>query len=920
MEVSQTAMRALLVEDDYDDYILIRDMLSDIPDMSYELQWVKDFDAAVEAVSKVLLDVCLLDYRLGERSGLELLEKVKQEGCRIPVIILTGQGDRAVGLLAMQSGADDYLEKDRIDSSILDRSMRYAINRKQKEIELKKTNEGLEQRVQERTAQLAVADEALQAEVSLHRQAEEALERNGRHFLNVLDNSIAMMSLLDRDGIVVEISRTALDIAGLSSKDVLGKRFEECYWFAWSPDVQKRLKEAITGAALGEISRYHEIIRVGEGQYRTIDFMLAPICDHEGRVSFLVPSASDITERKRAEDTMKALEWLFVPEKTAPVAEAFYGDLTEIDKERLILDSVGKAVAEEALRESEERYRNVFENALLGILRTNIEGTSLQCNHALAKMLGYDSSEELHSSVSDIAGQLYRRPEDRGRLIAALLKNRTVLDFETEFRRKDGSAIWIAGSVRSIENKKGSITHLEGFINDISDRKKAEAALRESEEKFRTSIENMIDCFGIYSAICDEKGKITDFLVEYVNDAACASNRMTRDEQIGKRLLDLFPAHTITGLFEEYCKVVETGRPLLREEVLYEDYYGSRRMVRIFDIRAAKMGNGFIASWRDITERKQMEEELRQARDELEVHVQERTEELCKAIDALTSEIRERMNAEEAFRKSEIRYSSIVNAFDGYIYLCSPDYRIQFMNQSFLSWLGYDATGELCYKSLRNRDSICPWCVNEKVFRGETVRFEMHNTERDRYYYMVASPIKGSDGAIWKQGISIDITEQKLAEMNLRARESELAEKSLELEETNTALRILLRRREEDRNELEENIMYNAQQMILPYIEKLKNTRVDNRQKIFLDLLESNTKEIISPFARKLFWKFSNLTAMELQVASLVQEGKTGKEIADLLNITEGTVKFHKINLRKKCGLKERKSNLKAFLQSFLKA
>ena len=147
-------------------------------------------------------------------------------------------------------------------------------------------------------------------------------------------------------------------------------------------------------------------------------------------------------------------------------------------------------------------------------------------------------------------------------------------------------------------------------IRAYNRRKLTEEALRESQEQFRTSVENMLDCFGIYSTIRDESGRIVDFQVEYINEAACANNRMTREEQVGKRLCELLPAHRETGLFDEYCQVIETGKPLTRETFLYEDVYKEQRLIRAFDIRAVKLRDGFAVAWRDVTERKRAGEQL----------------------------------------------------------------------------------------------------------------------------------------------------------------------------------------------------------------------------------------------------------------------------------------------------------------------
>lgn len=136
-------------------------------------------------------------------------------------------------------------------------------------------------------------------------------------------------------------------------------------------------------------------------------------------------------------------------------------------------------------------------------------------------------------------------------------------------------------------------------------------SLRKSEERFRTSVENLLDGFGIFSSVRDANGKIVDFRFEYINKAGCLLNEKTFEEQMGRTLLELLPAHKEMGLFEEYTRVVESGQPFVREPLIYEDLYGgSRRLQRAFDVRAAKLGDGFVATWRDITERVQEDQEI----------------------------------------------------------------------------------------------------------------------------------------------------------------------------------------------------------------------------------------------------------------------------------------------------------------------
>jgi PAS domain S-box-containing protein len=142
--------------------------------------------------------------------------------------------------------------------------------------------------------------------------------------------------------------------------------------------------------------------------------------------------------------------------------------------------------------------------------------------------------------------------------------------------------------------------------------------IQHTREQFQTSVENMLDCFGIFSAMRDESGQIVDFRIDYLNRAACENNRMPKKMQIGRGLCEILPAHRESGLFDEYCRLVETGEPLIKDSLIYDDTYGGeQRLIRAFDIRATKLNDGFVASWRDITDRKRLELELSQTTTEL---------------------------------------------------------------------------------------------------------------------------------------------------------------------------------------------------------------------------------------------------------------------------------------------------------------
>lgn len=134
-------LRVLLVEDDEDDYVIVRDLLSEVEGLKCDLEWVAAYESALEVLSRDQHDVYLVDYRLGTHDGLEFLRQATKRGCKTPVIFLTGQGGREVDVEAMRAGAADYLVKGHIDASVLERAIRYAIERAQTLEELRKSEE-----------------------------------------------------------------------------------------------------------------------------------------------------------------------------------------------------------------------------------------------------------------------------------------------------------------------------------------------------------------------------------------------------------------------------------------------------------------------------------------------------------------------------------------------------------------------------------------------------------------------------------------------------------------------------------------------------------------------------------------------------------------------------------------------------------
>jgi DNA-binding NarL/FixJ family response regulator len=182
------------------------------------------------------------------------------------------------------------------------------------------------------------------------------------------------------------------------------------------------------------------------------------------------------------------------------------------------------------------------------------------------------------------------------------------------------------------------------------------------------------------------------------------------------------------------------------------------------------------------------------------------------------------------------------------------------------------------------------------------------------------TPIKDKAGRVRGVGmLCVDVTERNVVKNAFRKRGDLLTLYSHNIAELKSTLKVMLNLREEDKKMLEENILCNVKQMILPCIEKLKATQLTADQIAYLDMIKSNVNDLISPFSRVLSSEFCNLTPMEIQVVGFVKEGKTSKEIAGLLRVSKACIDFHRNNIRKKLGLNSGKKNLQTHLSILMK-
>jgi DNA-binding CsgD family transcriptional regulator len=193
--------------------------------------------------------------------------------------------------------------------------------------------------------------------------------------------------------------------------------------------------------------------------------------------------------------------------------------------------------------------------------------------------------------------------------------------------------------------------------------------------------------------------------------------------------------------------------------------------------------------------------------------------------------------------------------------------------------------------------------------------YPCHSKNEQHWYYMRAIRMEG-EGPIRVVASHEEITAIKLTEEELKKSREALMEQKQSLEENNIAMKVLLKQREQDKLELEQKVLNNVKDLVLPYIEKLKNARLKAKDRTLVEIVDRHLQDIISPMLQR----FSNanliLTPQEMQVAALVKDGRTSQEIADILNVAETTINFHRKNLRIKFGLRNKRTNLRSYLLS----
>ncbi|MCX5852114.1 MAG: PAS domain S-box protein [Deltaproteobacteria bacterium] len=552
---------------------------------------------------------------------------------------------------------------------------------------------------------------------------------------------------------------------------------------------------------------------------------------------------------------------------------------------------------EEELRIKE----SVIYSSINGIAIGDLEGTLTYVNDAALRLFGdYSASEIIGKSAF-----IFAFSEEQATAVFETVHKKGSWVGEITGKKKDGSPIFVHLSANTVNNENGDPICLMCSFVDITDRKRIDEELRIKEYAIASSINGI--------GIGDLQGNIT-----YVNEAALRMwGADDASEVLGKSALEF--AASEEEAIRVYAEFMEKGG--WSGEISGRRKDGSPITVHL-SASLVKNDRGepicTMDSFVDITDRKRMEEELRIKESAIKSSINGIAigdlEGNITYVNEAFVELWGGTDPSEVLGKSALEFTQLEEEAVGIIDAVRE--RGNWIGEiTGIRRDGIPITVQLS-TSMVYDDAGKPICMMCS-FVNVTARKEAEE-KLLKAYEDLEIRIEERTRDLRQANIKLkkEIEERKTAEKSLLKKEKELELKSLNLEEANTALKVLLKRREQDKDELEEKVLANIKELALPYIEKIKSSRLNDKQTVYVDVLESNLANIISPFLKKLSAQYINLSPTEIQVANLVRDGRSTKDIAEMLNISERGIEFHRNNIRLKLGIKNRKTNLRSYLLS----
>jgi len=543
---------------------------------------------------------------------------------------------------------------------------------------------------------------------------------------------------------------------------------------------------------------------------------------------------------------------------------AILGNSMDISEHRMAIQK---------LQESEDLYRTIFETTGTATIIIEEDTTVSLVNSEFVTLSGY-SREEWEGKKSWTE---FVVPRDLDRMksyhdLRRIERRAAPRNYECDFIDSQGR---IRNVILTVDMIPGTRKSVASFA-DITEHKIAVSKIQESENLYRAIFETT----GTATIIIEE-----DTTVSLVNSEFVNLSGYSREEWEGKKSWTeiIIPEDVEKMLTYHHLRRIDRQAPPRNYEFGLVDSRGGVRNV-ILTVDMIPGTKQSVASFADITAHKLAAANL---------------------------------------RDSENLYRTIFENTGTATIIIEDDMTISLANTEFEAlsgaskryWEGKHKWTELF--GSKDLQKMIQYHQQRRIDPGASPKnYQIDLTDKKghkRVVLICATMIPGTKKSV----VSLtDMTEQKRTEAALRKREQEVQKKSRNLEEVNTALKVLLKQREADKSELEEKVLSNVKDLVLPYLHKLKASRLTARDLDLLKLLEANLAGILASFNQRLSSRYLNLTPKEIQVANLIKNGKTTKEIADLMGVSEATVSLHRDHIRKKLGLNNKKINLVSYLES----
>lgn len=527
------------------------------------------------------------------------------------------------------------------------------------------------------------------------KKTQRALKLSEEQFRRAIEDAPIPTIMQAEDGQVLLLSRTWTELTGYHINDV--------------PDFDTWLTKTVYGEGANAVRDYMHALFDGRAKSIDVEF---PIRAVDGKVRywtfsasspgtlmdgrrFIVGMAVDITERKRAESALKE----------------------SLDKEHFLAELV--------------------RNASIAVGVGYPDGRLGMVNEAFTKLTGY-SDKELQSKTWNTMLTPPEYWEFEKKKLVKLHATKKPITYEKEYIRKDGSRVPVELVVHPFFDKEGFVSHYFSFITDITERKKAEEMLVESERRYHGLFSNMIDGFAYCEMLFDHQGLPVDFIYLDINPAFERLTGLEKGKVVGRKVSEAIPGTREANpeIFEIYGRVATTG---VAER--FELFFKPLGIWLYIVVYSPKKGY-FVAAFENITERKKAEEKLRSVNIELEERVQQRT--------AQVSAERQRLY-------------NVLETLPAYVVLLDRDYRVPFANKVFRERFG-ESHGRRCHEYLFNKEHECENCITYRVYRENKPQHWYWTGPDGRDYDIYDFPFKEADGSKLILEMGIDITERKKAE------------------------------------------------------------------------------------------------------------------------------------------------------------